>query len=86
MQKKLPWQRHGMMNFCAAAGAWGHKRTEDRDVEREERGKEKLTGWLIVAKTWPGICSQSLPPSGSTENLHHFVPFFPSREGHCEKA
>ena len=65
-----------MMNFCAAAGAWGHERTEDRDVEREKIGKERLTGWLILARTWLGVCSQSLPPSGSTENLHHLLFFF----------
>ena len=65
-----------MMNFCAAAGAWGHERTEDRDVEREKIGKERLTGWLILARTWLGVCSQSLPPSGSTENLHHLLFFY----------
>ena len=82
MQKKLPWQRHGMMNFCAAAGTWGHERTEDRDVEREKTEKERLTGWLILARTWLGVCSQSLPPSGSTKNLHHFfsISFFPLRK------
>ena len=80
IQKKLPWQRHGTVNFCAAAGTWGHEGTEDRDVEREKTGKERLTGWLIPARTWLGVCSQSLPPSGSTENLHHFFSFFFSFE------
>ena len=71
-----------MMNFCAAVGAWGHG--EDRGRGHGEEGNRESEADESADSCkgqWHGICSQSLPPSGNTENLHHFVRCFSFVDG-----
>lgn len=54
-----------MMNLHAEAGAWG--------LGGEGDSERRAEGGLV--------CSEPLPPSGSTENLHHLAPFRLQRTG-----